>query len=113
MLLRSSITKFWEETDWNWSKLGKGELSWQWSPKFSLNVGMIVFVMAASSIKYSLQLSVYKKEWAQGGNSINRKSYFGYTLPLGFPMAAHCFLKSILFTNPFVWINKNWLHHNS
>jgi hypothetical protein len=92
--LRDRINWIWSETEWNWyTKGGEEVLYWHWSPNndwamnFPLrgyNEALITYVLAASAERYPVPSAVYHRGWAQSNFFKNGKTFYGYTLPLGF-----------------------------
>lgn len=91
--LINKITELWESVEWTWyTRGGQNVLYWHWSPDYNWDMNMpvagynealIVYVLAASSPTYPISKAVYTEGWAQNGNIVNGKTYYGYTLPLG------------------------------
>ncbi len=48
------------------------------------NEALIIYVLAASSKNHSIDADVYHKGWASNGNIRNNKTFYGYTLPVGY-----------------------------
>lgn len=92
-ILRDDINSIANRVEWNWfRKNGEQTLYWHWSPSYNWDMNMpvrgwneclITYVLAASSVTYSIPASVYHNGWAQNGAIRNGNTYFGYTLPLG------------------------------
>lgn len=91
--LRHLIEGLWREVEWSWhTRDGANVLFWHWSPNngWSMNheirgwnEALITYVLAASSPTYPIAADVYHRGWAQGLHFINRRQYYGTTLPLG------------------------------
>ena len=94
-MMCDSITKLWEEVDWNWyQRENQDILYWHWSPDkgwimnltiSGWNESLIVYVLAASSPSHPIAPKVYTKGWARNGGfpMINNKTFYGVSLPLG------------------------------
>lgn len=92
--LRNRINGLWNDIEWNWfTKGGEEVLYWHWSPNngwamnFPLrgyNETLITYILAASAERYPVSTAVYHRGWAQSNFFKNGKSFYGYTLPLGF-----------------------------
>ncbi|PWU01311.1 MAG: beta-glucosidase [Bacteroidetes bacterium] len=92
--LRNRIGWLWNEIEWNWFTHGGQEvLYWHWSPNndwamnFPLrgyNETLITYILAASADRYTVGSEVYNRGWAQSNFFKNGKTFYGYTLPLGF-----------------------------
>ncbi len=91
--LRTRINNIWEAVEWNWYvQPGDEILTWHWSPNYGFkknlkikghHEGQIAYVLAASSKTHGVPASVYHNGWAQGGNIVKNRNYYGYDLPLG------------------------------
>ena len=92
--LCNRIGWLWNDIEWNWFTRGGEEvLYWHWSPNngwamnFPLrgyNEALITYVLAASGERYPVSAAVYHRGWAQSNFFKNGKTFYGYTLPLGF-----------------------------
>lgn len=110
--LRNIINGLWNEVEWNWfTREGRDILYWHWSPNngWAMNFAvkgfnecLIMYVLAASADKYTIPANVYHKGWAQGDFFKNGKTFYGYTLPLGFDYGGPLFFSqySFLGLNP-------------
>ncbi len=91
--LRNDITALYNNVEWDWFRQGgQNILYWHYSndkgwvmnlPVRGWNEALITYVMAASSVTYTIPAIVYTNGWKGGSNFLNGNSYFGYTLPLG------------------------------
>ncbi len=92
--LCDTITKLWENVEWNWYQNNQKVLYWHWSPNYNWkmnmpilgwNEGLISYILAASSNTYPIAADVYHQGWARNGASPmkNGKSFYNITLPLG------------------------------
>jgi hypothetical protein len=114
-ILRDDINFISDRVEWNWfRKNNEDVLYWHWSPNFGWDMNMkiqgwneslITYVLAASSTKYAIPLSVYSNGWARNGNMANGAMYAGYTLPLGEPWGGPLFYAHY----SFLGINPNGL----
>jgi len=94
-MMCDSITKLWEEVDWNWyQRENQDILYWHWSPDkgWIMNMGiagwneaLIVYVLAASSPSHPITQTVYTLGWARNGGypMVNNKTFYDVLLPLG------------------------------
>jgi hypothetical protein len=110
--LRNRIGWLWTDIEWNWfTKGGEEVLYWHWSPNNGwamnfpvrgFNECMIMYVLAASATQYPVPASVYHRGWAQRKYFKNGKTFYGYTLPLGFDYGGPLFFShySFLGLNP-------------
>jgi hypothetical protein len=110
--LRNRIGWLWNDIEWNWfTKGGEEVLYWHWSPNNGwamnfpvrgFNECMIMYVLAASATQYPVPASVYHRGWAQSNFFKNGKTFYGYTLPLGFDYGGPLFFShySFLGLNP-------------
>lgn len=105
--LRNKINWIWGETEWDWyTREGQEVLYWHWSPNngwamnFPLrgfNETLITYVLAASAERYPVSASVYHRGWAQSNFFRNGKTFYGYTLPLGFDYGGPLFFSHYSF----------------
>lgn len=104
--LRNRIGWMWSEVEWNWFNKGEDVLYWHWSPNngwamnfpvHGFNECLIMYVLAASAERYPINASVYHKGWAQGDFFKNGKTFYGYTLPLGFDYGGPLFFSQYSF----------------
>jgi len=109
--LRNRIEWMWNDIEWNWFTNGQDVLYWHWSPNngwamnfpvHGFNECLIMYVLAASAERYPVTAAVYDKGWAQGSFFKNGKTFYGYTLPLGFDYGGPLFFShySFLGLNP-------------
>ena len=109
--LRNIIGWMWNDIEWNWFTKSEDVLYWHWSPNngwamnfpvHGFNECLIMYVLAASGEHYPVNASVYQKGWAQGSFFKNGKTFYGYTLPLGFDYGGPLFFShySFLGLNP-------------
>lgn len=99
--LRETITRLWEEAEWDWYTGGQKFLYWHWSPdhEFAMNhrVGgwnecLIAYVLAASSPTHAIDTEVYHEGWAYHGRIRNTQGAVrGITIPLGDPVGGPLF----------------------
>lgn len=92
--LVNRINNLLETIEWNWyNRDNQNILSWHWSPTLNWAMGMnvrgynealITYFMAATSSNHSISAEVYHTGWAGTSGFINGKTFYGYTLPLGF-----------------------------
>lgn len=91
--LRNDINSLWNGVEWNWFRQNNlNVLYWHWSPNYTWEMNLpikgwneclITYVLAASSINYSIPKEVYDNGWAANGAMKNGNAYYGITLPLG------------------------------
>ncbi len=92
--LINRITTLYNEIEWSWyRKNNQNVLYWHWSPNYGwemnhqiagYNETLITYVMAASSPTFTIPAAVYHQGYARNGAIRNGKSFYGYTLPVGF-----------------------------
>jgi hypothetical protein len=92
--LADRITQLFETVEWDWyTRGGQNVLYWHWSPNYGwdmnfkiqgYNETLITYVMAASSPTHTIPATAYQQGFARSGGILNGKSFYGYTLPLGF-----------------------------
>lgn len=105
--LRNRIGWMWGEIEWNWfTKSDEDVLYWHWSPNNGwamnfpvrgFNECLIMYVLAASAERYPVSASVYHRGWVQSNFFKNGKTYYGYTLPLGFDYGGPLFFSQYSF----------------
>lgn len=98
--------------EWSWfTRGGQDVLYWHWSPSAGwamnmpikgYNEALITYFMAATSTTFPVDAAVYHNGWAGSSYFINGKSFYGYTLPLGFDYGGPLFFAhySFLGLNP-------------
>ncbi|MFZ4056611.1 MAG: glucoamylase family protein [Ferruginibacter sp.] len=115
--LRNRINWLWNDIEWNWFTKGEEVLFWHWSPNNGwamnfrvrgFNECLIMYVLAASGEQHPVNSSVYHNGWAQSNFFKNGKSYYGYTLPLGFDYGGPLFFSQY----SFLGLNPNGLKDN-
>lgn len=86
------INILWSGVEWTFYQNEKNVLYWHWSPQYQwamnlpiqgYNETLITYILAAASPTYAIQENVYHQGFARNGNMTNKRSYYGYTLPLG------------------------------
>ena len=92
--LINRITTLYNEIEWSWyRRSNQNVLYWHWSPNYGwemnhqiagYNETLITYVMAAASPTYTIPANVYHQGYARNGAIRNGKSFYGYTLPVGF-----------------------------
>lgn len=106
--LRARINGLWNDIEWNWfTKGGQNILYWHWSPNNGwamdfpvkgFNECLIMYVLAASQEgKYAVPADVYHRGWAESNFFINKRKFYGYTLPLGFDYGGPLFFSQYSF----------------
>ena len=105
--LRNKINGLWGDVEWNWfTKDGQDVLYWHWSvnngwsmnfPVRGFNECLIMYVLAASAERYPVTSAVYHKGWAESNFFKNGKTFYGYTLPLGFDYGGPLFFSQYSF----------------
>ena len=105
--LRGRINWLWNDIEWNWfTRDGRDVLYWHWSPNNGwamnfpvrgFNECLILYVLAASGQRYAVPASVYHNGWAQSDFFKNGKTFYGYTLPLGFDYGGPLFFSQYSF----------------
>jgi hypothetical protein len=105
--LRNRIGWLWNDIEWSWfTQGGQDVLYWHWSPNndwsmnfpiHGFNECLITYVLAASGERYPVSADVYHKGWAQGSFFKNGKTFYNYTLPLGFDYGGPLFYSQFSF----------------
>jgi hypothetical protein len=94
------INKMWREVEWNFYRNQKNVLYWHWSPQYNwemnlpisgYNEGLMPYVLAASSPDYSIPTNVYHEGFARNGGIKNGRTFYGFTLPLGYDFGGPLF----------------------
>lgn len=114
--LRNDINSICNAVEWNWfRKSNENVMYWHWSPNYGWdmnvpirgwNESLITYVLAASSLNYSIPKTVYDNGWAQNGGMKNNNTYYGYSLPLGPAYGGPLFFEHY----SFLGINPNGLN---
>ena len=105
--LRNRIGWMWNDIEWNWfTREGQEVLYWHWSPNngwamnFPLrgfNECLITYVLSSTSERYPVSAAVYHRGWAESNFFKNGKSFYGFTLPLGFDYGGPLFFSQYSF----------------
>ncbi|TVR73746.1 MAG: beta-glucosidase [Marinilabiliales bacterium] len=104
--LRETITRLWHDVNWQWYTNGQNRLYWHWSPDYHWEMDhpvrgydecLIVYILAASSPTYPVSPEVYHRGWKEGEHYLNGNTYYGITLPLGFPYGGPLFFSHYSF----------------
>lgn len=104
--LRNKIRGLWNDIEWDWFTKGEEVLYWHWSPNNGwamnfpirgFNECLITYILAASAERYPVSANVYHGGWAQSNFFKNGKSFYGYTLPLGFDYGGPLFFSHYSF----------------
>ena len=91
-IIRNKITTLWEAVEWTWYTQGQNKITWHWSPtnNFDINLdvsgwneSLIVYVLAASSPTYPINIDVYTQGWTGNGAMVNTGTFYDLFLPLG------------------------------
>lgn len=90
----TTIQDLYENVEWSWyRKNDENVLYWHWSPNYNWemnhqirgwNESLIVYVLAAASPTHPIPKIVYDNGWARNGSMQNKKSFYGFELPLGY-----------------------------
>lgn len=107
--LRNRIGWLWNDIEWSWfTNGGQDVLFWHWSPNngWAMNFAvrgfnecLIMYILAASASNenYAVKPAVYHGGWAQSNFFRNGKTFYGYTLPLGFDYGGPLFFSQYSF----------------
>ncbi|MEO7047944.1 MAG: glucoamylase family protein, partial [Ferruginibacter sp.] len=105
--LRGRINGLWNDIEWDWfTRDGRDVLYWHWSPNNGwamnfpvrgFNECLIMYILAASGKNYPVSPAVYHRGWAQSNFFKNGKTFYGYTLPLGFDYGGPLFFSQYSF----------------
>ncbi len=103
-----TITRLWEEVEWDWFTNGGDSLIWHWSPKhgFAINLHVVgwneclmTYVLAASSPTHPIDAKLYHRGWAREGRIVNRQPYLDLKIPLGRPSGGPLFFSHYAFSS--------------
>ncbi|MEO6316047.1 MAG: glucoamylase family protein [Chitinophagaceae bacterium] len=103
---RTKLAWLWNGIEWNWYTQGQEVLYWHWSPNNGwamnfpvrgFNECLIMYILAASADQYPVSPAVYHRGWAQSNFFNNGKTFYGYTLPLGFDYGGPLFFSQYSF----------------
>ncbi len=93
-LVIDRITELYNGIEWDWyTRGGQNVLYWHWSPNYGwdmnfqlqgYNETLITYIMAAASPTHTIPASAYTQGYARNGGIKNGKSFYGYTLPVGY-----------------------------
>ena len=91
-VLASDIDMLWREIEWNWfTKGAENVLYWHWSPDYGwemnfqvrgYNECLILYILAASSPTFPIQVKAYHEGWARDGAINTLSGKYGYVLKL-------------------------------
>ncbi|MBS1756311.1 MAG: beta-glucosidase [Bacteroidetes bacterium] len=105
--LRGRINSLWNDIEWDWfTRDGREVLYWHWSPNNGwamnfpvrgFNECLIMYILAASATHYPVSPAVYHRGWAQSNFFKNGKTFYGYSLPLGFDYGGPLFFSQYSF----------------
>jgi hypothetical protein len=86
-------TDLWEGIEWDWYRRnGSPSIYWHWSPNYGWHMNMtvtgwneaaIVYLLAIASPTHGVPASLWETGWAASPNYVNGKSFYGYTLYVG------------------------------
>ncbi len=93
LAIKNKITDLWEAVEWSWfTQNGQDVLYWHWSPNVGWeknlqisgwNESLIVYVLAAASPTYPIDVEVYHNGWARAGGMKSGEEFYEIILPLG------------------------------
>lgn len=91
--ITSKITTLWESVEWDWySRSNSGVLYWHWSPDYGWQMNMqvrgwneaaIIYMLAIASPTHAVPASYWNNGWAGMSYYRNGRSFYGYTLDVG------------------------------
>lgn len=103
----SRITALWESVEWDWySRNNSGAIYWHWSPNYGWQMNMqvrgwneaaMVYLLAIASPSHSLPSSYWNNGWAGMSYYINGRSFYGYTLDVGWDRGGPLFFAQYSF----------------
>lgn len=93
LAIKNKITDLWEAVEWSWfTQNGQDVLYWHWSPNVGWeknlqisgwNESLMVYILAAASPTYPIDVEVYHNGWARAGGMSSGEEFYEIPLPLG------------------------------
>ncbi|MFZ2286374.1 MAG: glucoamylase family protein [Bacteroidales bacterium] len=98
--LINRINILWQAVEFDFFTQGQNALYWHWSPNFGFNMNMILrgynetlicYVLGAASPTHTISRDTYRYGYMNNGAILNGSSYYGITLPMGWPYGGPLF----------------------
>jgi hypothetical protein len=99
-LLIDRINILWNAVEYDFFTQGLNALYWHWSPNYGFNMNMILrgynetlicYVLGAGSPTHTVTRDTYRYGYMNDGAIMNGSSYYGITLPMGWPYGGPLF----------------------
>jgi len=99
-LLINRINVLWQAVEFDFFTQGLNALYWHWSPTYGFNLNMVLrgynetlicYVLGAGSPTHTISRDTYRYGYMNNGGILNGSSYYGITLPMGWPYGGPLF----------------------
>jgi hypothetical protein len=99
-LLIDRINILWQAVEFDFFTQGRNALYWHWSPNYGFNINMILrgynetlicYVLGAGSPTHTISRDTYRYGYMNDGSILNGSTYYGITLPMGWPYGGPLF----------------------
>ena len=99
-LLIDRINILWHAVEYDFFTQGRDALYWHWSPNYGFNINMmlrgynetlICYVLGAASPTHTVTRDTYRYGYMNDGAILNGSTYYGITLPMGWPYGGPLF----------------------
>ncbi len=99
-LLINRINALWQAVEYDFFTQGLNALYWHWSPNYGFNMNMmlrgynetlICYVLGAGSPTHTISRDTYRYGYMNDGAILNGSTYYGITLPMGWPYGGPLF----------------------
>lgn len=110
--LAAQLDTLWREIEWSWFTRGEDVLYWHWSPNHAwkmnfavrgYNECLIMYVLAASSPTYPVDVACYHHGWTNNGEMYNDQSRYGI------PTVVNHYATNDLDVGPLFWAHYSYL----
>jgi hypothetical protein len=98
--LINRINALWQDVEYDFFTQGLNALYWHWSPNYGFQMNMVLrgynetlicYVLGAGSPSYTISRDTYKYGYMNNGSILNGNTYYGITLPMGWPYGGPLF----------------------
>lgn len=99
-ILIDRINTLWHAVEYDFFTQGQNALYWHWSPNSGFNINMmlrgynetlICYVLGAASPTHTISRDTYRYGYMNDGSILNGNTYYGITLPMGWPYGGPLF----------------------
>ncbi|MCU0377820.1 MAG: Ig-like domain-containing protein [Bacteroidales bacterium] len=99
-LLINRINNLWRAVEYDFFTQGQNALYWHWSPDYGFQINMILkgynetlicYVLGAGSPTHTISRDTYRYGYMNNGAIMNGNTYYGITLPMGWPYGGPLF----------------------